>query len=1228
MKLWAGVLLFSIIGLGTTAAWSIETNARAQMILNASQVKTGLCVQLECTDTDIQVLAALVRSGRFLAHATSSDPTYVAAARKKLAQSPPSDLAGLISIECLPSTTLPYADHLVDLLMADDVAGLLAKGITLKEMLRVLSPQGVACLGVKLDQAEKIKAALTQAGVKTIRLVKGEQPCLVFSKPRSPKLDDWSHVNHGPDGNPVSRDQVVATPNQLQWIAGPSWGTGRYSKSAASAGPSGVLSAGGRNYYVQGSNLVVRDAFNGVIHWMQKMPGINTRRMVASGNELFLVKDGALVALEGATGKVARTYAEKVKLGQLLIDGDTLFVISNGIKAYDIKTATEKWSVTQRVSRALASDGHLYFAPQSGFLACVKQADGKAVWKRDVSSEVGAKAGMSFVSNGIVLMRSGNQFFVLSATDGQLLWKGASNKGKALAYLAGGHLWIENTGAQPQEGLGYPKIKTGSEIISKWIGYEPQTGKVVRTISGPPNIKYRCHTLYATDRFMVGNRPIYFTSWKDGKTFCFEGTRAQCGSAYALAQGMFYGLYTNSQKCMCMSTAISGTTAFASDPRNYKGETAEVEKDRLIKGSASAPEPKPVSENDWPMYRRDPLRSSCAPGTVASKPTLAWEQSLLTVPSNPSVIQKDWDLTKPNGDALTAPTIAYGKVFVGLRQAHRVVALDEANGKVVWTFDTGGRVDAPPTLYQGLCLFGSHDGWVYAVRADNGHEVWRFRAAPAQRRMVAYGQVTSTWPVVGGVLLANKTAYVIAGHSTETDGGLYIHALNPLTGEKKWSGRRYKRDPKIFGGYTPRRGTTYVGSVDLLCSDGKTISIAGCARGRFDAKTGKNLTYRDQGLAFGWVPTRYYRDQYGTTTVPVAWLKKTRIAVNAKTRAIQKHSKTGWKTAFGNKPTRVESLVVTSGAEAAGQGGKAFHLPTVQAKSIESAPQIDGVIEKAYAQLSAPLAFSFLNNNAGTPREATTAWALSDSNNLYLAFRCAKADPEKVLCKKTERDGNVWEDECIEIFLNPTNSRSAPYYHIIINAAGVTEEIYGKDKSWNPNLTVAAGKEAGKAWTMEIKIPFKELSKHKGSPGQVWSMNLNRSARNPNNKNQVEDTAWSPTHDKSSHVPEMFGYLWVDALKANGADYATWKKKLKPVVRRSSSDMMPRENEAKAQVVAALSDNARGQGGEIWVLSAKDGKQQGTFKLKAPPTHDGLAVAHGKIFVTLQNGSVVCLGAE
>jgi outer membrane protein assembly factor BamB len=113
---------------------------------------------------------------------------------------------------------------------------------------------------------------------------------------------------------------------------------------------------------------------------------------------------------------------------------------------------------------------------------------------------------------------------------------------------------------------------------------------------------------------------------------------------------------------------------------------------------------------------------------------------------------------------------------------HTVHALDADSGEPLWSFTAGARVDSPPTVWQGRVLFGSADGFVYCLRADDGELVWRFRAAPEDLRLTAEEQVESVWPVPGSVLVREGVVYCVAGRSMWLDGGLRLLRLDAATG--------------------------------------------------------------------------------------------------------------------------------------------------------------------------------------------------------------------------------------------------------------------------------------------------------------------------------------------------------------------------------------------------------------------------------------------------------------
>jgi len=203
---------------------------------------------------------------------------------------------------------------------------------------------------------------------------------------------------------------------------------------------------------------------------------------------------------------------------------------------------------------------------------------------------------------------------------------------------------------------------------------------------------------------------------------------------------------------------------------------------------------------------------------------------------------------------VTAPVVAAGRVYVAQPDTHRVLAFDADSGRSVWQFTANGRVDTPPTIHRGLCLFGTSTGWVYCLDAATGRMVWRLRAAPVDERIVAYGQVESPWPVPGSVLVVDETAYFAAGRQPLADGGILVFAVDPRTGKRRWVQRL---DTVPQRGFYESSALEF-DNFDLLFREGESVSMS---RWQFDRKTGKMSCDRynayaklNTGGGTAWVP--------------------------------------------------------------------------------------------------------------------------------------------------------------------------------------------------------------------------------------------------------------------------------------------------------------------------------------------------------------------------------------
>ena len=194
--------------------------------------------------------------------------------------------------------------------------------------------------------------------------------------------------------------------------------------------------------------------------------------------------------------------------------------------------------------------------------------------------------------------------------------------------------------------------------------------------------------------------------------------------------------------------------------------------------------------------------------------------------------KRQWTAEVSPGIIPSAPVTAGGLVFLGSRNG-TVQALDASSGDVRWRAFTGGAVYFPPAIWEGRAYVGSADGYVYAFEAATGRQLWRFRAAPADRLISVYGQLSSTWPVAGGVVVDRGTVYAAAGIAHYD--GTHVFALDAITGEVQWyngsSGSHSKTDSGVS-----LQGNLYI-------RDGELRFIAGGVHetARYDLATGKCL---------------------------------------------------------------------------------------------------------------------------------------------------------------------------------------------------------------------------------------------------------------------------------------------------------------------------------------------------------------------------------------------------
>jgi outer membrane protein assembly factor BamB len=807
----------------------------ADDVFKQSGVKGGFVVHLGAGGTKSSVATEnLLPSDSYIVHALSSDPENVAAVRKRLQSL---GLYGRVSADHWDGTALPYSDNLVNLIVAEE-----GVKVSKAELLRVLAPRGVA-------------------------LVRDSGSWRKMDKPWPKEMDEWTHYFHEANGNPTSKDELTGPPEHLQWIGSPRWS--RHHDHMASM--TSMVTAMGRVFYILDEGLtasiqmpsrwrlIARDAFNGAILWKRDIgewgphqygvksgPAHLVRRLAANGERIYVTLgiDAPMTALNGATGELETNFEGSEFTKEVLVsDGVVFLVVGNGpsrlpswkrlytnvwanrdransewgwpgierrVLAYDEKTGKQLWSADAPVAPcSLAVDAQRAVFHDGEKLVCLDRRDGTVIWNGEanpVKLPVPSNTGPRIVLHENVVLFAGNdgKMSGWSAKDGKKIWeqqhKPSGHNSLKDLLVVDGLVWTGD-------------IAGGASNAGTFTGYDVITGAAKREFPIDVDLNWfhhRCYPSKATGKYiMTARNGTEFVDLENEHWIPHHWVRSTCMYGVMPANGM---MYATMDACGCQLEAkLNGFKALAPGPIDLPKDLDLSGTARLKKGPAYGQvQEADAKPSDWPTFRHDSSRSGSTEDNVA-----------------PAALKQTWK-TQLKG-RLSAPTAAAGRLYISSIDTHTVHALDALTGAKIWQFTAGGRVDSPPTYYKGLVLFGSADGHVYALRAKDGAEAWRFRGAPMDRRIMAWEQLESVWPVHGSVLVNEGVLYCTAGRNMYLDGGIHMIRLNPLTGALLGEEVMTARDPETGKDMHDVYVKTMTGNnmpvalSDVLSCDGKNV---------------------------------------------------------------------------------------------------------------------------------------------------------------------------------------------------------------------------------------------------------------------------------------------------------------------------------------------------------------------------------------------------------------------
>jgi len=809
-----GLIRFTLALCALSAcAFSAEKPAAdpsAQAILRQVGTAGGLCVLVGQPRPDFAV--ELAQAGGLAVYVQAAKPEEAQAAREA------AESAGLLGqrifVDQGPLSRLQMAANLADALWAGEtVRG--ADGPSEAELLRVLRPGGKAFVGAK-------------------ELV----------KPAPAGTDSWSHPYHGPDNNPLSTDQLARAPYRTQFLAEPLF----------SSMPEVTVAAGGRIFKAFGhiafrkyqngaiNSLYAMNAYNGAILWKRELKQgfmIHRNTMLASPEFLYMADDESCKFLDAATGKIK----DEIVIPEGLADGPVWkwMAMEEGVlyalvgnkevgapvqqgtetriagwpwgmwPGYDYKDPRTAWGFGRTFvayepagkkllwsyrdeefidSRGVCmKNGRIWFYSPGKSLGCLDAKAGKILWRssdtqlldaigpegRAQDYRLGFSTTTYLKTNGKLLLWAGPQrksLVAASADDGKLAWQRPD--GNFQLVLRDDAIYAAGMQGTKSFKLDYETGKNLSEF--------PSRRACTRATGSVDSVFFRATE--GTVRWDVATNGLEHLS----------PMRPACHDGVDISDGLLYwgpwicGCHLDLFGVICLGPA---------------GDIAKAPREDAGRLELGAGDPREVKEfrtdaADWPAYQGDSSRSRTAKASV------------------PKAVKPAWEYKPASGVISTAPVAAGGAVLIGGTDGV-VRAFNAADGKPLWKAFTGGAIYFPPALAGGRAYAGSNDGRVYAFEAATGRLLWRFRVGPEERKIPVYGELASTWPVAGGVVVKDGTVYAAAGIANFD--GTHVCALDAVTGQPKWhNGATGTVNPQV------KNGVSLCGSLRL---EGETLAFCG-----------------------------------------------------------------------------------------------------------------------------------------------------------------------------------------------------------------------------------------------------------------------------------------------------------------------------------------------------------------------------------------------------------------
>jgi len=187
---------------------------------------------------------------------------------------------------------------------------------------------------------------------------------------------------------------------------------------------------------------------------------------------------------------------------------------------------------------------------------------------------------------------------------------------------------------------------------------------------------------------------------------------------------------------------------------------------------------------------------------------------------------------------------------------------------------------------------------------------------------------------------------------------------------------------------------------------------------------------------------------------------------------------------------------------------------------LKTRPVVDGDPDESAwkGAFAAPLSYKTTSSPLAMPASGKTDVRIGHKDSwLFVAMIGYETDLDRLVVTKTQRDSEVWRDDCVELVFDPANSEK-DFIQFIINPAGTLQDVQNWDGGKDFDVQVRAKVFPDRGyWAAELAVRTEVLAAKSVSGGSIWSMNFFRHRAS----HDGEHTALWPCYGGALH-PEYF----------------------------------------------------------------------------------------------------------